>query len=95
MDFTSGEKRGLIALILLLALLCASIYLLRTCGKNEKIEFIEHSEKNSPPEIDSIDSPVKEKYQGKTVGKQNKRSKKEKNRAKDGAKRNYRDEYTD
>lgn len=94
MDFTSGEKRGLIALILLLALLCASIYLLRTCGKNEKIEFVKHSEKNYPTEIDSIDSPVKEN-KDKTVGKQNKRSKKEKNRAKDGAKRNYRDEYTD
>ncbi|MCH5319684.1 MAG: hypothetical protein J1E38_08270 [Paramuribaculum sp.] len=90
-DFTSGEKRGLIGLIVLLALLCGMLVIYRNCGHHQDLK-IEYSE--TSPDSETNDSIIYKPAKTSKSDKKNNKKKKQR-KAKDGIKRNYRDEFTD
>lgn len=92
LDFTSGEKRGLIALFILLIFLSFSTYIYKNCtGQSELSTIVNKHQIQTEENKDSILISNKT-YRPKTKQIKNKRKGQISNNNK---KRNYRDEYTD
>lgn len=89
-NYTSGEKRGLIAILFILIILFVSMFIFRNYGKEDSIT-INVQEPNTIMK-EGVENPAKDIKQ-KNYSKKKQKSTKEK--PSEGIKRNYREEYID